>query len=169
MSVVAQAIQFRSLVWSLILLSVALLVLSLHAIGEVPFYPPVVFKLESKWGTPGSVTVYATRNGGGIISTFGDRAQLVRPQFALLSPSEMTELRTQLNTKSYRSLSADAFENLRCDARFGPCDEDVYVMSDWLDGAPHTVECFSEEGGVGQAVADWLLRKAGVQHEYHCS
>jgi hypothetical protein len=78
----------------------------------------------------------------------------------------LTELRARLTTGSYRSLSADAFANLRCDARFGPCDEDIYVMSDWLAGTKHTVEWFSEEGGVGQAVADWLLRKAGVKHEY---
>lgn len=169
MTVVAQAIQLRFSVWSLLFLSVALFAWTVHVIGEGQFYPPVVFKLESKWGTPGSVTVYATRNGGGIISAFSDRAQLMRPHFALLSASEMTELREQLKTKSYRSLSADALGNLGCDARFGPCDEDVYVMSDWLDGAKHTVECFSEEGGVGQAVADWLLRKAGVKHEYQCS
>jgi hypothetical protein len=76
MTVVAQAIQLRFSVWSLILLSVTLLALSLHAIGDAAFKPQVVFQLESKWGTPGSITVYATRNGGGIVSTFSDRVRL---------------------------------------------------------------------------------------------
>lgn len=166
MIAIVNTIDLRDLVWyAAILLLVGLTCNNYVASPQ----PSVVFQLEPEWGNPARITVQAGRGNGGIVTFSPDRAEPGLVRIAFLSQFEVIELRSMLKSDSYRQLSSDPFRNLGCDARYGPCDEDIYIMNDWANGSKHTVECFSEEDGVGKTVADWLLKKVGTKHEYHCS
>jgi len=120
------------------------------------------FQLQSKWGEPSSVSLYSLNGRGGFIVAPGMKA-------VFLNENDLRAFSAKLHSIEFQNLSPDTLANLHCDARFGPSDEDIFVMHDWAKGRVHTVECFSGEPGVGQELAEWLLQKAGLQHRYFCA
>lgn len=149
-----------------IVLVVAITLLA-WAFPQAPRKSVVLFELEAQSGSPSNLTVYAYgHHSFGLIAIFDRHG--TNCQIGILNSQQITELQELLEGEPYRSLTQDPIVNLQCDARFAPCDEDIYRMRDWQNATTHTVACFSEEPGPGKHIADWVLEKAGVEHSYQC-
>lgn len=132
----------------------------LIAIAQLSFHP--VFRLQSKYGSPASVTIYGIADVAGVVVVCNGIASKV----LAIDGSGLNKIRMEANQAKFWNLP---LHSELVDPRFAASDTDEFILEGWLNGKCHRLECDSSDPGAIGTLARHFLELAQTQHHYECS